>query len=328
MHSLLILLYTISSVLIDGHSAYLLSPEEDSLAQHPAVLLLHDHGAHFSIGKEKLCTPLDRDDLSLEENAVRREDAHSWVNKFYDGMFLADSLASEGFVVLVTDALYWGERTTQPVPFTSLQELKPFNKLLKSAQPDFYAAHLRATGKPWFETILQDDRNAISYLCSLSSVDTTRIYAAGFSLGAYRAWSLAAEDPRVAGCAAANWMMTAASVGGFLINESAYSMYRPALYATSGDSTSSLSLVDYPMIAARIAPRPFLLLYSMNDPVCPLPGVLDAIFCIGKAYNESDVPVFSFTHPTESPFVVAPFPGVHFFSHDHYLTLLHWLKSL
>ena len=45
----------------DRIRAYLLVPEGASDSdRHPAVLMLHDHGARFDIGKEKLVKPMER----------------------------------------------------------------------------------------------------------------------------------------------------------------------------------------------------------------------------------------------------------------------------
>ncbi|MDW8308716.1 MAG: hypothetical protein RMK20_05010 [Verrucomicrobiales bacterium] len=70
---------------------------------HPAVLLLHDHGAKFDIGKEKVIEPWDVPPEKLES-------ARNWVAKYYGGRFLGDELARRGYVCLATDALNWSDR--------------------------------------------------------------------------------------------------------------------------------------------------------------------------------------------------------------------------
>ena len=90
---------------LSGYSrvpAYLLVPA--GKGPFPAVVLLHDHGAHFSIGKEKMIRPFDVDSLILA-------DADNWVHQClacvfemlgrswsgtisYEDMYTADFLAS------------------------------------------------------------------------------------------------------------------------------------------------------------------------------------------------------------------------------------------
>lgn len=81
--------------------AYLLVPAGNG--PFPAVLLLHDHGAHFSIGKEKMVRP-----FGVEASVLA--DADDWAEKCYDKQYVGDYLASHGYVVLAVDALFWGER--------------------------------------------------------------------------------------------------------------------------------------------------------------------------------------------------------------------------
>lgn len=284
------LLLILSVIFLNGHASTLLVPPHAAGERLPAVLVMHDHGAWFTIGKEKMACPEWRDDLDSLTNLRIQSEAYAWVNKCYHGMFVADSLMKEGFVVLVTDALYWGERAEGTD-----------NKILKEEQPEFYEKHLEETGEAWFETILQEDKEAVDYLCTLPFVDTTKIFTFGFSMGAYRSWQLAAEDPRIAGCAAANWMTTVRYTGGFITGPSSWSMYRP-------------QEIDYPLIAAKISPRPFLLMYGTKDHVLPEKGTKKAIRMIHRQYKGRQ-------------FRPVAFPADHEFTPEHYQTLLSWLRS-
>lgn len=80
-------------------SAYELVP--DGKGPFPSVLLLHDHGGHFSIGKEKMIRPFGVADSVMS-------DADGWCQRCYGGQYVGDYLASHGYVVLCTDAPFWG----------------------------------------------------------------------------------------------------------------------------------------------------------------------------------------------------------------------------
>lgn len=64
--------------------AYLLIP--DGKGPFPAINLLHDHGAHLFIGKEKMIMPFDEDSTVIA-------DARQWCDKLYGGQFFGDYLA-------------------------------------------------------------------------------------------------------------------------------------------------------------------------------------------------------------------------------------------
>jgi len=291
--------------------AYLLVPDQGTRNANsedcmlPAVILLHDHGARFEIGKEKMVQPL-RSVSCLSCYHSVCEDAVSWVGKFYDGAFVGDSLAARGYVVLVTDAIYWGERAaSQPEWIGGPDSIKSNNRRLRDAQPQFYTDYLDANGRAWFCDILRDDRSSISYLCSLPFVDTTRIACFGFSMGAYRSWQLAAADSRIAACGASCWMTTVNAVGGKLRDASSYSMYLPEQEE------------DYPLVAGHIAPRPFFLQYGSRDHVIPAAGTRAAIPLIDSCYH-----AFS-----SDNFVYRAYDCDHFFSHDQLEDLLRWLSE-
>jgi hypothetical protein len=69
----------------------------------PAVLLLHDHGAKFDIGKEKVIR-------TWGDRPEKETSAQDWVEKYYGGRYLGDELAKRGYVCFCTDALNWSHR--------------------------------------------------------------------------------------------------------------------------------------------------------------------------------------------------------------------------
>ena len=81
--------------------AYVLIPDGDG--PFPAINLLHDHGAHLFIGKEKMIRPFGEDSTVIK-------DADEWQPKVYGGQYMGDYLARQGYLVFSTDAPMWGER--------------------------------------------------------------------------------------------------------------------------------------------------------------------------------------------------------------------------
>ena len=79
--------------------AYVLVPKGPRPAPAPAIVALHDHGGFYLWGKEKL---VEIDD----EHPVLTE----FKQRYYGGRSIATDLARQGYVVVVIDMFYWGER--------------------------------------------------------------------------------------------------------------------------------------------------------------------------------------------------------------------------
>lgn len=211
-------------------NAFLLIPEEASKkTPQPALLLLHDHGARFDIGKEKLVRPMS-DRLPEGDKDHIYKSSRQWIDKNFDGVYLADSLASLGYVVLVADALYWGDRSSADAhrwseltygeqdAATSLADrllsqraLKDTVRALKDrvyeGQRKIYD-DLHSKNVIWAEKMLRDDVASVRLLKSLPYVDEDNIGAFGFSMGAHRCWMLSAFCEDVKCGVALSWMTT------------------------------------------------------------------------------------------------------------------------
>jgi dienelactone hydrolase len=244
---------TLRGALGDRVPALFLKP--DGAGPHPAVLLLHDHGARFDIGKEKLVRPL-----------APMPAADAWVQRYFDGRFLGDVLVDAGFAVLAIDALGWGERSRPGFVRDDQQAL---------------ANHLMQLGHSWAGIIASDDLRAHRWLREQPGIDPRRVAVLGFSMGAFRAWQLAAVCEEVSACVAAHWMCTREGLlrpgQHTLVGQSAFSMAHPGLAAE----------LDHPDVAALVAPRPLLFMGSPQDTLFPWDAVRQAWAQLEPAWRGS-----------------------------------------
>jgi dienelactone hydrolase len=186
--------------------AYLLVPDAPA-KKLPAVVALHDHGGWFYHGKEKLVR-MDGEHAALAE----------FRDRYYGGRSFADELARRGFVVIVPDAFYWGERRMQYEQ--PPQELLSRLAGLKPGQPEYVAAMnrwlrerndelngwLSFSGVSWMGIVAHDDRRAVDVLASLPEVDGGRIGCLGLSGGGYRSTYLTGMEPRIRASIITGWM--------------------------------------------------------------------------------------------------------------------------
>lgn len=246
---------------------YLLVPDNASATDKvPAVIMLHDHGARFDIGKEKLVRPM------APEHIVRS--AGQWADKYFDGVFFGDLLATRGYAVIAADALYWGERSSpEAYEWSRLsfgdslnmqkQRIRELKQTVYEGQRDIYAG-FEARGECWAEKILKDDTATAELAASLPFVDTSRIYAFGFSMGAHRCWLLSAFCDRIKGGAAVCWMTTKSAYDSD--NASDLSMRIPSLRDT----------MDFPDISRLTRPKPMLFINGEDDHLFPKEAVYEA----------------------------------------------------
>jgi dienelactone hydrolase len=224
--------------------AYLLVPKGDG--PFPAIVALHDHGAHFSIGKEKVVRPSD-------EPRERIADAVKWSKECYGGRFIGDELAKRGYVVFATDALFWSDRgRREGVAYPAQQQL---------------AANMLQLGMSWAGTIVWDDIRSAEFVAGLPEVDPERIGAVGLSMGSNRAWHLAAATDRICAAAAICWLGTTESLmspgNNQTTGQSAFSMTHPGLR----------NYLDYADVASIACPKPMLFYNGEKDSLFPIDGV-------------------------------------------------------
>lgn len=227
--------------------AYLLRPKGEG--PFPAVLMLHDHGAKFSIGKEKVVRP-----FGVSQEVL--QDAENWTVELYDGRFTGDFFASNGYVVLAIDALFWGERgRKEGIDFNRQQAL---------------ASNLQQLGMSLCGVITADDIRSAEFLQSLDYVNADKLFCVGLSMGSHRAWMLNACSDVVKGGVAVCWITNT--------NQQMSSEN----HRNTGNSVYTMSLpfirnyLDFPHVASIACPKPMYFFNGSTDKLFPVKGVLEA----------------------------------------------------
>lgn len=224
----------------------------------PAVLLLHDHGGYFSIGKEKMVCPFD-------ESPERMNSSKKWVDDNYGGRYIGDELAKRGYVCFTTDAINWSDRGG--AGYEGQQAL---------------AGTMIHLGASFAGTIAYEDMRAAEFLAVQPNVDSARVAAIGLSMGAFRTWQVAALSPYVKAGIAICWMST---VKGIMVpgnnatqSQSAWSMTHPGLF----------NFLDYPDVASIACPKPMLFFNGLRDGLFPTPAVKAAYKKMHQVWSSQD----------------------------------------
>jgi dienelactone hydrolase len=114
-------------------------------------------------------------------------------------------------------------------------------------------------------------------------VDARRVAALGLSMGAFRAWQVAAMSDHITAGAAICWLAT---VPGLMApgnnqtrGQSAFTMTHPGLF----------NHLDYADVASLACPKPMLFYNGEQDPLFPLPAVRDAYAKLRQVWASQNV---------------------------------------
>ncbi|MDP9569056.1 UNVERIFIED_ORG: dienelactone hydrolase [Kosakonia oryzae] len=233
-------------------AALLLMPK--SPGPHPAVVLLHDHGSKFDIGKEKLIRPWG--------DAGKLASAQAWADKFFSGKFIGDELASRGYAVIAIDSPGWGDRG--PMVYEQQQAL---------------ASNYFNLGRSLAGEMAYEDMRTVDFIASYAGVDSQRVGVLGFSMGGFRAWQLAALSDKVAATAVISWFGTYNGLmqpgNNVLRGQSAFYMLHPGMPAQ----------MDIPDIASIAAPKPMLIFSGGQDKLFPQEAVKEAFAKVHRVWK-------------------------------------------
>lgn len=256
--------YTVRKILFNVNAysrilAYLLVP--DGKGPFPAVNMLHDHGGHLFIGKEKMVRPFDVDTAVVN-------DADRWVEKLYDGQYAGDYFARNGYVVFSADAPMWGERGRE--------------EGVDRSKYDIICGNMMMLGRDLSAFMTYDDISGTDFLASLPQVDKDRIGCMGCSMGAYRAWMLAALSDKISAAASICWMTTTDVQMSVKDKKREYGGFANCIPALR-------QWLDYPHIASLACPKPMLFINGTRDHLFPIDGTRSAFNIMRDVWRSQKV---------------------------------------
>jgi dienelactone hydrolase len=241
----------------------------------PGIVLLHCHGGFYVWGKEKV-VELEREPAALTD----------FKRQLYSGKSIGAELVRRGYVVIVIDMFYWGERRMllddDPPSYRDPQamtkdDIAAFNRRSQQGE-QLVARSLLAAGVTWPGVMLWDDLRTLDYLASRPEVDANRLGCVGLSVGGYRSFLLAALDPRIKAAIDVGWMSSFGShIRQHVVNSIGLTFHIVGLYR----------YLDLPDLAALIAPRSVLVINGSKDRLFPPQGVEAAFAKIEQCFRKA-----------------------------------------
>ena len=287
-------------------SAYLLVPDniKDKV---PGVMVMHDHGAMFYWGKEK---------------SVEHKSYHPTLKKHidggYDGKPTASELAKNGYIALVPDCLYFGERRwelrNEPAllerlnkyEFESEEYILAYNRMEQEIEGEVMRA-IQNAGYNYMGFRMKDEIVSLDYLCGLPEVDENRIGCIGLSMGGHRTGWLSALDDRIKCAVVVGFLFRYSVMIEQRLTNAPWMWHIPELYKK----------MDYPHIVSLAAPSPLMIIHGLKDTLFPDNTAEEAIEMIREVYEKSGYP---------DNFTFRIFDGPHELNTEMFGEALKWLN--
>jgi dienelactone hydrolase len=242
----------------------------------PGLVALHDHGGFYVWGKEKL---------------VEQEGEHAVLTDFkrqyYSGRSIASDLARAGYVVVVIDMFYWGERRMllagdaadwrERPGSMSAERIAAFNRRSSEGEP-LVGRTIFAAGFTWAGVMFWDDVRTVDYLLRRPEVDPGRIGCVGLSMGGLRSVHLAALDDRIKAAVVVGWMASfPAQLRSHIRNTIGHTKLVPGLYRE----------MDYPDVASLAMPSALLVINGSRDALFEPAGVRASFDKLAACYAKA-----------------------------------------
>lgn len=256
----------------------------------PAIVALHDHGAFYLWGKEKI-VEIPGENPSLPQ----------FREQYYGGRATANELVRQGYVVIAIDMFYWGERRMllddDPADWRERPEnlarerIQAFNA--RASQNEALVGRtIYSAGFTWPGVMFWDDVRTVDYLVTRPDVDPRRIGCVGLSVGGLRSCHLAALDERIRAAVVVGWMASfPAQLRKHIRNTIGHTKVVPGLYQH----------LDYPDVASMAMPTPMLVINGSRDGLFDLEGVKASFRKLNACYAKAGVGEHCVTRLFDTP---------------------------
>ena len=258
--------------------AYVLIPKRGRRPM-PALVALHDHGGFYLWGKEKLVEQPD-------EHPVMAD----FKRQYYGGRSIASDLARQGYVVIVIDMFYWGERRMllddDPADWRERPRDIPAARIAafnsrSSQNEQLVGRTIYSAGFTWSGVMFWDDVRTVDYLITRPEVDRNRIGCVGLSVGGLRSCHLAALDDRIKAAVVVGWMASfPTQLKRHVRNTIGHTKLVPGLYR----------YLDYPDVATLAMPSALMVINGRRDGLFNLDGVNASFEKLNACYRKAGVP--------------------------------------
>lgn len=256
--------------------AYVLIPD-NLKTPAPAVVALHDHGAFFAWGKEKICE-VENENPALTEFKRTGYDGRSW----------ASEMARRGYVVIAIDMFYWGERrlllAEDSPAWHDRETMTPEEALAYHIRSSEFttrtATALFEAGISWSGVMFTDDLRTVDYLATRPEVDPNRIGCCGLSVGGFRSAHLAGLHPLIKCACVVGWMCSYGPMLKDKLTSIGFMKVVPGLYR----------YMDLPDVVSMTAPGALMCIQGTQDGLFTNEGVQQAYNKIAAVYAKAGVP--------------------------------------
>jgi len=244
----------------------------------PGIVALHDHGGMYFWGREKV----------VEVDGEHRVLA-DFKRAAYGGKSIASELARRGYVVVVIDMFYWGERRMlldsdaadwrERPPTIQPARIAEFNRRAGDSE-QLVARTIYSAGFTWSGVMFTDDVRTVDYLVTRPEVDPARIGCVGLSVGGLRSCHLAALDDRIKAAVVVGWMASCrAQLKGHIRHTIGFTKLVPGL----------MRHLDYPDVASLAIPSALLVINGSKDGLFELDGVRGCLSKLSACYAKAGV---------------------------------------